>query len=91
MFIQLDSDNSNSDNSKSLLIRSNIYFSWCALLLIFTSLIRTPVNSNHFPFSLGLRINGVQLYMADLKFKTELEEGVLGGGRFSTAILNLEF
>ena len=60
--IQLDPDNSNSDNSKSPLIRSNIHFPWTPLLPIFISLIRTPVNSSHFPFPLGLRINGVQLY-----------------------------
>ena len=36
------------------------------LLLVFTSLIRTPVNSNHFPFPMGHRINGVQLYIHEL-------------------------
>ena len=59
--IQLDRDNSNSDNSKSLLIRNNSHSPWSALLLIFTSLIRIPVNSNHFSFALGPRINVVQL------------------------------
>ena len=60
--IQLDPDNSNSGNLKSPLIRSNNRAPWIALLLIFTSLIRTPVYSNHFPLPSGLRINGVQLY-----------------------------
>ena len=60
--LQLDPDNSSSDNSKSPLIRSNIHFPWSALLLTFTWLIRTLVNSNYFPFPLGIRINGVQLY-----------------------------
>ena len=41
--------NSNSDNSKSPLIRRNIHFPWSALLQIFTSLIRTIfLSSWHF-------------------------------------------
>ena len=61
--IQLDPDNSNSDNSKSPLIRSNIHFPWSALLVIFTSLIRIPIILNHFSFPLVLQItcNRVQL------------------------------
>ena len=58
---QFDPDNSNSDNSKSSLIRSNIHSPWSVLLLIFTSLIRTPVNSNHFPFAMGLRMYSIFL------------------------------
>ena len=39
LFVQLDPDISNSDNSESPLIRSNIHSPWSALLLIFISLI----------------------------------------------------
>ena len=60
--IQLDPDNSNSDHSKSPLIQSNTHSPRSSVLLNFTSLIRTPVNSNHFLFLMGLQINGVQFY-----------------------------
>ena len=66
--LQLDPNNSNSDNSKSPLIWSNIRFPWSALLLIFTSLIQTPINSYHFPFPLELRIIRVLLYKSSFTF-----------------------
>ena len=39
--LELNPDNPNSDSSKSSLIRSNNHSPWTALLLIFTSLVRT--------------------------------------------------